>query len=156
MSVVLRCPNCGTTQAAGGECEACHEAQVRYFCTNHEPGLWIAGETCAACDARRDEATLAGLPLASHDAATRLPASAPRTSSDPASSYAPRAYELPTAAAGLWGALAGRMARSGPPSEWESPSLTQAGGCLARLALVAILLILALVAALVVLQRYLA
>ena len=52
MSVVKRCPNCGTTQAAAGECEACHEGQVRYFCTNHEPGVWLAGPTCPQCDAR--------------------------------------------------------------------------------------------------------
>ena len=33
--VVLRCPNCGTTQAGPGECEACHEAEVAYIL--HEP-----------------------------------------------------------------------------------------------------------------------
>lgn len=52
MSVVQRCPNCGTTQAPAGECEACHEAQVRPFCTNHEPGVWLAGRTCPQCEAR--------------------------------------------------------------------------------------------------------
>jgi hypothetical protein len=52
MSVVLRCPNCGTTQATPGDCEACHEAQVRYFCTNHEPGIWLDGPTCPQCAAR--------------------------------------------------------------------------------------------------------
>ena len=36
--VVLRCTNCGTTQATPGECEACHEAIVRPYCGNHEPG----------------------------------------------------------------------------------------------------------------------
>src|SRR3954470_6767895 len=51
MSVVLRCPNCGTTRATPGECEACHEAQVRYFCTTHSPGLWLAGPTCPTCGA---------------------------------------------------------------------------------------------------------
>ena len=39
--VVLRCPSCGTTRAAPGECDACHEAQVRYYCTNHTPGRWL-------------------------------------------------------------------------------------------------------------------
>ena len=39
--VVLRCPSCGTTTAASGECEACREAQVRYYCTNHTPGRWL-------------------------------------------------------------------------------------------------------------------
>jgi predicted RNA-binding Zn-ribbon protein involved in translation (DUF1610 family) len=51
-SVVLRCPNCGTTQAAPGECDACHEAQVRYFCTNHDPGQWLASPKCPQCGAQ--------------------------------------------------------------------------------------------------------
>ena len=50
--VVLRCPNCGTTRSAPGECEACHEAQVRYFCTNHSPGEWLDGPTCRRCGAK--------------------------------------------------------------------------------------------------------
>jgi hypothetical protein len=50
--VVLRCPHCGTAQPAGGECEACHEAQVRYFCTNHNPGVWTESGTCPQCGAR--------------------------------------------------------------------------------------------------------
>lgn len=50
--VVLRCPNCGTIQPAEGECEACHEDAVRYFCTNHTPGLWLEGSACPQCGAR--------------------------------------------------------------------------------------------------------
>src|SRR3954467_6863166 len=50
--VVIRCPNCGTMQSALGECEACHEADTRYFCTNHMPGLWLDGPACSACGAR--------------------------------------------------------------------------------------------------------
>ena len=50
--VVLRCPNCGTTKATSGECEACHEAQVRYYCTNHTPGRWLEGSTCSQCGAK--------------------------------------------------------------------------------------------------------
>ena len=50
--VVLRCPNCGTTQASAGECEACHEGNVRYYCPNHTPGRWLDGPTCAECEAR--------------------------------------------------------------------------------------------------------
>src|SRR5687767_1999535 len=49
---VLRCPNCGTTQASAGECEACHEANVRWFCPNHTPGRWLDGPVCAECAAR--------------------------------------------------------------------------------------------------------
>ncbi len=46
-AVVLRCPNCGTTQLAAGECDACHEADVRYWCANHTPGRWLDGPACA-------------------------------------------------------------------------------------------------------------
>lgn len=53
--VTLRCPNCGTMQASEGQCEACHEAAVRYFCLNHEPGLWLEASTCPQCGARHDE-----------------------------------------------------------------------------------------------------
>ena len=45
--VVLRCPNCGTTRSTPGMCEACHEAEVRYYCTNHTPGLWLNASTCS-------------------------------------------------------------------------------------------------------------
>ena len=50
--VVIRCPNCGTTQGVLGECEACHDAEVRYFCTNHSPGRWLDGPACEECGAR--------------------------------------------------------------------------------------------------------
>ena len=49
--VVLRCPNCGTVQPAGGECEACREAPVRYFCANHVPGVWLDSASCPQCGA---------------------------------------------------------------------------------------------------------
>ena len=54
--VVLRCPSCGTTQAHVGECGACYQAQVRYFCDNHRPGLWLDAPQCTACGARYGEA----------------------------------------------------------------------------------------------------
>lgn len=50
--VVLRCPNCGTTQATSGECEACHEGNVRYYCANHSPGRWLDGPVCEECALR--------------------------------------------------------------------------------------------------------
>jgi hypothetical protein len=56
MSVVQRCPNCGTTRATSGECEACHEAQVRFFCENHTPGLWLEKGTSPECGARFGDA----------------------------------------------------------------------------------------------------
>ena len=52
MSVVLRCPTCGTTQGHAGECEACSEGEVRYFCTNHDGGVWLDGPVCGSCGAK--------------------------------------------------------------------------------------------------------
>lgn len=52
MSVVQRCPHCGTTSTAAGECQACHAAEVRYFCTNHSKGVWLDGPACPKCGAR--------------------------------------------------------------------------------------------------------
>jgi hypothetical protein len=49
--VILRCPNCGTAKTSPGECEACHEAQVRYYCTNHKPGRWLDAPVCPQCGA---------------------------------------------------------------------------------------------------------
>lgn len=51
-AVVIRCPNCGTTQRELGTCDTCHEAEVGYFCPNHSPGRWIDGPSCDACGAR--------------------------------------------------------------------------------------------------------
>lgn len=52
MSVVLRCPTCGTTQGHAGECDACSEGEVLYFCTNHDEGVWLDGPMCSRCGAR--------------------------------------------------------------------------------------------------------
>lgn len=57
MSVVLRCPACGTTQGHAGECEACSEGEVRYFCTNHDDGNWLDGPVCSRCGAKFGEAS---------------------------------------------------------------------------------------------------
>jgi hypothetical protein len=75
--VVLRCPNCGTTQAVPGECEACHEAQVRYFCTNHTPGHWLEAPTCPQCGARFGDPGRPRAAPAPAPARTPAPASAP-------------------------------------------------------------------------------
>ena len=53
--VFLRCPNCGTTQSSAGECEACHEANVRYYCSNHTPGIWVDKPVCSRCGAKFGE-----------------------------------------------------------------------------------------------------
>jgi hypothetical protein len=52
MSVVLRCPTCGTTQGDPGTCEACSDGEVRYFCTNHDGGVWLNGPVCGSCGAK--------------------------------------------------------------------------------------------------------
>ena len=57
MSVLLRCPTCGTTQGHGGECEACAEGDVRYFCTNHDEGIWLDGPVCSRCGTTFGEAS---------------------------------------------------------------------------------------------------
>ena len=49
MSVVLRCPTCGTTQGDPGACETCSGGEVRYFCTNHDGGVWLDGPVCSSC-----------------------------------------------------------------------------------------------------------
>lgn len=69
--VVLRCPNCGTVRLAEGECEACHEAQVRHFCTNHSPGLWLNSGVCEQCGARF------GDPVPAREVPPALPARSP-------------------------------------------------------------------------------
>ena len=52
MSVLLRCPTCGTTQDDAGNCEACSDGEVRYFCTNHDVGVWLNGPVCGSCGAK--------------------------------------------------------------------------------------------------------
>lgn len=51
--VVLRCPHCGAIADALGECEACHEAGVRWYCANHTPARWLDSHVCAGCGATR-------------------------------------------------------------------------------------------------------
>jgi len=82
--VVLRCPNCGTTKAGSGECDACHEAQVRYYCTNHTPGRWVETAACPQCGARFGEAVRTPSPRPHAPASTQAPPAAstpPRTRS---------------------------------------------------------------------------
>ncbi len=164
MSVVKRCPSCGTTQAAAGECEACHEAQVGYFCTNHEPGVWLAGRTCPQCAARaalpvRPVASTSARPVASTSArASRARPTALRPGSDRPGD----ARRLPMDEAALdlraspapWEDLlrGAVVARAAPPPAGAAPerepgSRNPAGGWLARLALRLVLIALFLVVA---------
>ena len=73
--VVLRCPNCGTTQGSPGECEACHEGEVRWFCPNHAPGRWLDGPACPDCGARVGRPPAAAPPPRRAPAAPRPPSS---------------------------------------------------------------------------------
>ena len=172
MSVVRRCPNCGTTKATAGECEACHEAQVRYFCTNHTPGLWLDGPACGQCGARLGQPAPRAAPAAR---VTRSAAPPPAPASTPPAASArsrspspvpdawrsrepsPPAGEEPLARVASPTALLHSMLRAAVLAR----SSTRAGdlggatrrtgrgliGCLLRLALVVVLLFLAVVSA---------
>jgi rubredoxin len=84
--VLLRCPNCGTTKSSFGECEACHEAQVRYYCTNHTPGRWLEAPECTLCGAVFGRASPAPAPAA---------VSAPRSERRPTAGTSASARPLP-------------------------------------------------------------
>jgi hypothetical protein len=104
--VVLRCPNCGTTRGSSGECEACHEAQVRYYCTNHSPGLWLERPACAQCGAVFGEKAKPRAPAPPPGARPRAsPAARP-----PAPAARPRPVYPPAARPGAEGSSTG-----GPP-----------------------------------------
>lgn len=86
--VLLRCPNCGTTKSSFGECEACHEAQVRYYCTNHTPGKWLDAPKCGTCGAAFGEHTshpVFPLPRAPAPSSARPSTKPPRPPGAPAS-----------------------------------------------------------------------
>ena len=100
---VLRCPNCGTTQATPGECEACHEAEVRWFCPNHTPGRWLDGPVCAECAAR----------AARERAAPRAPP--PRRAPSPPPSPPPSRSRTPATPHAGAPPPRGRRAASPPP-----------------------------------------
>lgn len=177
MSVVLRCPNCGTTRAAPGECEACHDAQVRYFCTNHAPGLWLDASACPKCGARfGGPARAASLAVPSTPVRARPvtppPAAAyPRAPisiapARPADSLAPakvpadrsahvptiREEELEDAPSGMppWQTILSAVLRArSAASDGEALSIRAgAGGCLRRVIITVLLLGLGLVIAL--------
>ena len=152
MSVVARCPNCGTTQAKTGECEACHEAQVRYFCTNHEPGVWLAGPTCPQCEAR------ATPPARASAAPSRRPdpRPSPRVASADPPPPPPEEAAPDAAPPALWkqllrAAVASRLTPRGPDaSSARAPTSSGlAGGWLRRLALRLVLIVVVLVVAVV-------
>jgi len=161
MSVVQRCPSCGTTKATSGECEACHEAQVRYFCTNHTPGLWLDAGTCPSCGARFGEpprevsAPAPSIPVQTRSPAiARPPARTPKVGMGdsrgrPAAAREreveldPRASRMALLQKILEAAIRARYMPSGALGRSRRPARRGAGGCLGLL-LGMVLLLLAL------------
>jgi hypothetical protein len=114
--VVLRCSNCGTVQASTGECEACHEAQVRYFCTNHTPGLWLDVSACPQCGARFGE--YPPTPTATRPPATRRGPARPRTLPE-----TERPAPDPDDESGPWDAVPSPSLDGGPREGSRRPTL---------------------------------
>jgi hypothetical protein len=81
--VILKCPNCGTAQVTPGECDACHEAEVRYFCTNHMPGIWLQSPACSRCGAQFGRSEPAHRPTASPVPRAASPETIPPRASEP-------------------------------------------------------------------------
>jgi hypothetical protein len=159
--VVLRCSNCGTVQASTGECEACHEAQVRYFCTNHEPGRWLDGPSCPDCRARFGEDAPAssirrshpdrlGIQPTSRDTVRPAPEPVDETAPwETTTSRLPRdgsreRLRIPSAGALLeafaYAARARRIRKAETGETLDLPVRPSGGGCLGRLFLLALLL----------------
>jgi len=122
LSVVLRCPTCGTTQPVVGECEACHDAQVRYFCTNHTPGLWLDEPTCPRCGSRFGEASSAARPRTTSPVSAS-PVSASPVSVSPASASPARSPHARARAAAIGASRRADVdGRSAPLSRTEGES----------------------------------
>ena len=120
--VVLRCPNCGTTRVTLGECEACHEAQVRYYCTNHAPGRWLDGSACPQCKAAFGDPRIpAARPPPPPAAKPVRPAQPART----APTTLPRGARRAEPEAGPWGR--GDRPHPHPASEPEEVDLRDPG-----------------------------
>lgn len=160
MSVILRCPNCGTTKATSGECEGCHEAEVRYFCTNHTPGRWLGASTCPECGARFGEPaaeTPSSAPTARVRTRSAVPAPViPVRTRSPAPARGPASGSaLDTAASRMapWQKLllaavrARYMVPRAARDRYRPPIGRGVRGCLMRLLLVGMLLLLALASA---------
>ena len=153
--VALRCPSCGTTQNHSGECDACYEAQVRYFCDNHNPGLWLDGTQCKACGARYGEAPKrpAAPPPAAPPPRARGPRPMPPPGEGPTEPRRARRGRVPDpperpGPPDLFEMLRRAMAARGPARSeedaWERPPPTmrrpRVGGCLGKLVLWAFIL----------------
>jgi len=156
--VVLRCPNCGTVHPEPGECAACHEAQVRYFCTNHSPGVWLDAQACPQCGARfGDPAPKLRTPPP--EPAPEIiqprrerrgdarpwarPAAPPREIEEAEEIYPPPAAAPdPTRILlDMLGAAARRRAPRGVRPDYEHPPVRRRGGCIRTLVTLVMLVI---------------
>lgn len=149
--VVLRCQHCGTTQTVPGECEACHEGQVRYFCTNHTPGRWLEGSACGQCNARYGDVAPPAVSREAPTDGTAMPRSTPvsrrrperyepkpgRRPVEPLDYGAERPGRLPNPLLELLAAAArASMARrTDAPFPVDTPAVRRRGGCLGRMLL---------------------
>lgn len=161
--IVLRCPNCGTVQPMDGECEACREASVRYFCTNHDPGIWTDSPSCPRCGARFGEPAPVREPAreAPPPPPERRRAPAPEVLEPGAETFGREPDPGPWSESGrmagggrpaapdprkLLLAMLGAAARArrAPPEgfdyEEEAPRRRRGGGCIGRLLMLALLL----------------
>lgn len=171
--VILRCPNCGTTRTAPGECEACHEGQVRYYCTMHTPGRWLDTPACPQCGARFGEPMAGPVVRPVPAAPARKPVPAPRAAPRPlpeperrpaagagpsrrpkrsppvADAEVDARDEYPPRAASWLDLLDAARARRAPRDvvferETASPFRPRLGGCLGRVMLILLFLFFAL------------
>ena len=163
-AVVLRCPVCGTTQTNVGECEACSEGTVGYFCGNHSPGRWLAGPQCDDCGAKVGEPPPMSPPSATTvDAGRRRRISVPRRRTPGDSDAAISVRHTPTGEVGdadvdtpeasLAEVLVDmleegeRRHRDRDDVRWREPGPPRAGapvrgmGCLGRLVLLLVVLV---------------
>lgn len=168
--VILRCRTCGTTQDHAGECEACRDGTVAYYCGNHAPGLWLDTSVCSTCGARYGDAvpsaprrparSTEGPPTSPRgrvDATPTTPASAPRDSRVSPRRSTPAAHERPVLdedpAASSLAELLVDMAeearrsvptvsrRPSPPVGSSRTALPWLGGCALRLVLLVLFLV---------------
>ena len=165
-SVALRCATCGTTQSHPGECEACFDGEVRYFCSNHSPGLWIDEPVCRRCGAKFGDAPRTEPELSSRSTPAAPAPETRRAESRPAKSrggVAPRparpgrspvsgegSEDIPTtpSLSDLLAAMAERTrARHKAEEVWTHPPAERPSrglpvmGCLVRLVLLIIVVI---------------